>query len=586
MSRSLSLPTTVRATGAAVGALLFAGGVAAPAAFAAGPVDPVNFAAQCDQPFVGVQPAQVGLTDNFPSHWPAGQSLAGAQIGVDVSLLGDSFTAQQIVGAAPGGSLEGTAKVRATLVGADGSQTPFTVPVTLVNSPITGVNTGDPVRVLGVGDVPATLTGALGNATVRYDGISLSLRAKDAEGVAIPGIGDAADSDGDAITYDVPCTGTAVNGPQLTFDTAPAPTLTPLPTPNPTPLPTPTPDPLPAPLTEGQRTTISAQCTLPQVGAIAVPIAVTTNVPATLPAGTLSPKAQLDVALPIGSAAGQLAAGGTFGAATPDTVSKAGLTLVQPTGQTLPLTAKPSVRQVPASAARIEATTTLPQVQYLPAGTGGTGRFTLDQLTLNVTARDAGGNVLPLGSTTDRDGSAASFDVPCSFPSTTIATTTVTSDKLGVTGSLGFASGSRAPLAGTATSAKRAGDGAFSADLQLDPAKARLRLSGGIPASATLRWAQVAPLTGKVTGGRFSGSTRASLQLSKVSILGVPVSVGSSCQTNAATFDLAGQLSPLSTGTISGAFAVSSVTGCGSLNAALSAALVSRRNAISLTLQP
>ncbi len=71
---------------------------------------------------------------------------------------------------------------------------------------------------------------APGTASIFVDSIALSLQAKDAAGAPIADLGDAADSDKDPLTFDLPCTGPSVKlaDINITGGTTPAP-VTPAP---------------------------------------------------------------------------------------------------------------------------------------------------------------------------------------------------------------------------------------------------------------------------------------------------------------------------------------------------------------------
>ncbi len=128
MSQSIVLPRSVRATGAAVGALLFAGGLAAPAsALEIGDPSPApTLQMQCTEPIIGDQPVVPTVTTNLPARWPAGTPLRGIELAPTLVLEGDSFLGFQLIGAA---YIKGLGTLNVRVVTPDGT-VPIAVPVT------------------------------------------------------------------------------------------------------------------------------------------------------------------------------------------------------------------------------------------------------------------------------------------------------------------------------------------------------------------------------------------------------------------------------------------------------------------------
>lgn len=302
MSQLLILPRSVRATGAAVGALLFAGGLAAPAsALDIGDPSPApTLQMRCNLPIIGEQSVVPTVTTNLPARWPVGTPLSGIQLAPTLALKGDSFLGFQLVGAA---YIKGSGTLNVLLVTPDGT-VPIAVPVTF---PAVGVPTEDPgeagVELKGFAALPnlpaISKTGT--TQLIINDFTNLSFSSYDADGNRIADLGSGDDSDGDALTWDLPCTGpTGRLYPDLTIDNGAAPTITPLtpptgatiptpaptPVPTPSPLPTPTPAPTPTPTPQvggpgRAAASLRYVCTMPIIGDAPVEVDLRTNLSTT-----------------------------------------------------------------------------------------------------------------------------------------------------------------------------------------------------------------------------------------------------------------------------------------------------------------
>lgn len=267
MSQSIRLPRSVRATGAAVGMLVFAGGVGLPAhSLAAGsaPMPTWDGASStldyaCTLPIVGDLPVTAEVRTNIPQSWTATVLSPSFQVQVDARLKGDAFLGMQVVGASPGGSLLGKGKAGSALAGgallkarflfptASGgaSSLPISIPLTVPETALPDADPGDAGLPLSAfGQTPQVTFPAPGAAQLMLDAFAMSLQAKDPSGAPIDGLGDPTDSDGDPSTFDIPCTGNSQKLAEITVPAVGTPTGTPVP-PTPTPLPpTPTPTPI------------------------------------------------------------------------------------------------------------------------------------------------------------------------------------------------------------------------------------------------------------------------------------------------------------------------------------------------------
>jgi hypothetical protein len=666
----------------------------------ADPTNPV-LAQSCTVPIIGDQPVRAQLSTNAPSRWPAGTPLTGVQMGLDAKFAGDTYLGMQIVGAAPGGTLEGSATITATFKKPSGQVVPLAIPVPIAPHVLPDVDPGYGFNLRGLGTIPELQADGLGAGTLTITGLQFNLLAKQADGAIVEGLGDPADGDRNALTFDVPCSGAGAEGPTITFDDGdaptvdplPVPTATPVPSPSPTPVPTPTrtpipptptpstgPTPLPTPTpTPGGLSGASGQlnywCAMPIIGDQPVVANVRTNIPYDWPAATLTPSFAMQVdahlkgdtylglsimgAAPGGTLVGQGKAGSALAGGG---LLRTRLVLPTTTGAagSLPLTVPlnvPSAR-VPdadpgAEGVAVSASGAVPKFS-IPAP--GTAQLFVDSLAMSLQARDASGSPIEgLGYSADSDGDALTFDVPCTGPTVKLAEITVNSagpvpsttpttlpptplpptptpgipaggptptpvpgatatptptptpiptpvgtptptptpappaQAMRVTGSTELKTLVRGslPLTGQLGPISRTPQGGFGGNLSLDPVAAKLRAVGAIPLSATVAFLPQGPLTGTITAGTYKGSVKETIKLTKVTLFGIPLGVGSTCQTKSPSdFQLTGPLSTVSGGTITATYAISSLTGCGPLTPLIGTAIAGKGNTISLTLKP
>jgi outer membrane biosynthesis protein TonB len=209
---------------------------------------------QCTMPIIGDQPVVANVTSNIPLEWPAATQTPAFNLNIAAQAKGDTYLGLQIVGAAPSGSLVGKGsgtKANGAVSGArivfpktDGTTgtLPLTIPVSI---PATTIPADDPgaagFTINASATTPKVTFPAPGTAQIFVDTLSMSLQAKDASGAVVEGLGDPTDSDGDPLTFDLPCTGPSVKLADITVTGGATPTPVP---PTPTPVP-PTPTPVP-----------------------------------------------------------------------------------------------------------------------------------------------------------------------------------------------------------------------------------------------------------------------------------------------------------------------------------------------------
>lgn len=147
-----------------------------------------------------------------------------------------------------------------------------------------------------------------------------------------------------------------------------------------------------------------------------------------------------------------------------------------------------------------------------------------------------------------------------------------------------------APLTGSLTGGTFiGGTGAFTADLALAQASVRLTAYGFLPVTAKLAIVSSSKLTGTLTGDALKATVKARVKLPSVSLFGIPLAGGTTCQTRSiSTIELAstGAFSATKGGTIGGKFPISDLSGCGVLGGIVSPLTAGTNNAISLTLSP
>jgi len=131
--------------------------------------------------------------------------------------------------------------------------------------------------------------------------------------------------------------------------------------------------------------------------------------------------------------------------------------------------------------------------------------------------------------------------------------------------------------------------GAVTASLNLPPATGSFTELGLIPVTATVAFLQDGPTTGTVNlnTGAVTTTSTITLQVTSLSVAGLPVPVGPSCESaTPATVSLASQpgFSIVKGGTVSGTYTIPPFANCGLITPVLNLTVPGPGNTIALTL--
>jgi hypothetical protein len=130
--------------------------------------------------------------------------------------------------------------------------------------------------------------------------------------------------------------------------------------------------------------------------------------------------------------------------------------------------------------------------------------------------------------------------------------------------------------------------GNFTGDLSLPTAKASFTLLGFIPGTATINLVPASQVTGTFTNGVVNADAKETLQITNVSILGIPVVLNSkTCETRApADIPLmsGANFNVQTGGTLTGTYTIPALKGCGIVTPLLSALATGPGNTISVTI--
>ncbi len=147
-----------------------------------------------------------------------------------------------------------------------------------------------------------------------------------------------------------------------------------------------------------------------------------------------------------------------------------------------------------------------------------------------------------------------------------------------------------APLTGTLTGGTFVrGTGAFEADLALAPSTAKLTAYGFLPVVAQVAIVPTTKVTGALTGVALAATVKARIKIPQVSVFGVRLAGGSTCQTRLlSNIPLAssGPFAATTGGNLVGTFAMSDLAGCGALTGLVSPLTAGSSNAIAMALTP
>jgi hypothetical protein len=131
--------------------------------------------------------------------------------------------------------------------------------------------------------------------------------------------------------------------------------------------------------------------------------------------------------------------------------------------------------------------------------------------------------------------------------------------------------------------------GAVTASLKLPPATGSFKELGVVPVTATVAFIQNGPTTGTVdlNTGAVTTMSSITLQITSLSVSGLPVPVGPACQSaTPAVVSLASQpgFSIVKGGTVSGTYTIPPFAHCGLITPVLNLTITGPGNTISLTL--
>jgi hypothetical protein len=370
--------------------------------------------------------------------------------------------------------------------------------------------------------------------------------------------------------------------------------------------------------------TLNYSCVYPLIGAQPLSIAINADIPSSVPAN--GPSGVFDIKA-TATASGNTPSGiNILGAKTLEGTGRATATLNAPgvTGLALRVPITIAQQTVPGTTANLKilATGSTPSI-FLP--TAGAANVTVQDLTLNLTAKDASGNAIPLGSATDSDSNPDTFDVNCtqvagqnqtlanftvSDPGTAAATPPAsvqpaapaaapwTAQSTGIDYNYGLAGSATLktliqgvlPLSGSIGAHLSLPTGAFTGDLTLAPASGGLKALGILPVTAAVALVPTGPVTGTLANGVLKAVAKVNIKLTSVKLAGIPLVNGPTCRAlNVSTINLQSTdkfFYPLSGGTLAGAFTISNLVGCGPLNGLVSPLAAGGGNAIALKLTP
>ena len=142
---------------------------------------------------------------------------------------------------------------------------------------------------------------------------------------------------------------------------------------------------------------------------------------------------------------------------------------------------------------------------------------------------------------------------------------------------------------GTLKSTVDLNTGALTAKLNLPPATGSFKELGIVPVTATVALLQNGPTTGNIdlNTGAVTTTSNVTLQITSLSVAGLPVPVGSSCESSTpASITLTSQpgFSITKGGTVSGTYTIPPFAGCGLVTPVLNLTIAGPGNTISLTL--
>ncbi len=160
-----------------------------------------------------------------------------------------------------------------------------------------------------------------------------------------------------------------------------------------------------------------------------------------------------------------------------------------------------------------------------------------------------------------------------------------------VTGST-FLAGPKATISlgpGKLSSKLNVGTGKLTANLTMPPATGSFKQGGVVPVTATTRFINDGPTTGRVNlnTGKVRTTSKITLQIQSLSVAGVPVPVGNSCETASpvvVTLTSLPGFNPLAGGKVAGSYTIGKFSNCGLATLLINQTIPASGNTITLKL--
>lgn len=142
---------------------------------------------------------------------------------------------------------------------------------------------------------------------------------------------------------------------------------------------------------------------------------------------------------------------------------------------------------------------------------------------------------------------------------------------------------------GTLSAKVNASTGKLTATLSLPPATASFKQLGVVPVTATTKFINDGPTTGKVNlnTGATSTTSKVTLQITSLTVAGLPVPVGSQCETaSPVTVSLKSKkgFNPLNGGKVAGSYTIGKFSHCGLATLLINQTVPASGNTITLKL--
>ncbi|SDC66000.1 fibronectin type III domain-containing protein [Actinokineospora iranica] len=143
-------------------------------------------------------------------------------------------------------------------------------------------------------------------------------------------------------------------------------------------------------------------------------------------------------------------------------------------------------------------------------------------------------------------------------------------------------------LSGGVAASVNPATGAFEADLALNPTHGNFRIWGIFPVSAKVEFLPVGKTTGALTGGVLKSTSNVTVKLSRLTLLGFPITTGSTCQTKTPVnvpLQSKPGFDPTVGGLLTGTYTLPPLQGCGSVTSALTDLTAGPGNTIEVNLK-